>query len=101
MKRDVKVPVYSHNRKLIGYIVYDAKTMLAWDSIEKTTAAYGDLHEGMGDGGYTWWGISWLGDLHLIDWKWVTPINSKNRTKIETNRWLPMIDRIIVNSNFV
>ena len=25
--------------------------MLAWESVEKTTAAYGDLHEGMGDGG--------------------------------------------------
>ena len=51
MKRDVKVPVYCNNRKLIGYTVYDTKTMLAWDSTEKTTAAYGDLHEGMGDGG--------------------------------------------------
>ena len=51
MKRDVKVPVYSYNRELIGYIVYDTKTMLAWNSIEKTTAAYGDLHEGIGDGG--------------------------------------------------
>ena len=30
--------------------MYDQNTMLAWDSEVKTTAAYGDLHEGIGDG---------------------------------------------------
>ena len=52
MKKDAKIPTY-RNGKLTDYIVhvvYDQNTMLAWDSEVKTTAAYGDLHEGIGDG---------------------------------------------------